>query len=119
MAKDKIVLDSDRDGYFLVWFIAEVADLGATLGEDTYTAADLAKAKPADWAHIKATITAGQTAGAVRRGPAGYRWETKADAAAALRAVNAVLKDTSSKPWPTWAVEARAAGWTPPKNWKP
>lgn len=119
MAKDKIVLDADRDGYFLVWFLAEEGDMGATLGEDTYTADDLKKAKPADWAHIKATITAGQTTGVVRRGHNGYRWESAADAKRARSAVTAVLKDTSSKPWPTWAVEARAAGWKPPKNWKP
>jgi len=26
---------------------------------------------------------------------------------------------TSLRPWPAWAVQASAAGWKPPKGWKP
>ena len=119
MANDQLVVDKDRSGYYICWYFPETGDVGAFLGESTYTAAQLAKAKPADWEHIKATITAGQTAGVERVDRDGYRWESRADAFAALRAIKVAIKDKSNKPWPQWAVQAKAAGWTPPKGWKP
>lgn len=119
MPKDKLIIDSDRDGYFIAWFISDVDDIGATLGEETYTEAQLTKAKSGDWEHIKATVVAGQTSGVERHGSNGYRWESLTAAKRALRAINAALKDKSGKTWPEWAVKAKAAGWTPPKGWTP
>jgi hypothetical protein len=119
MSNAQLVVDADRLGYYICWYFPDEGDQGGTLGESTYTAAQLAKAEPADWEHIKATITAGQTAGVERAGHDGYRWESRTDAFAALRAIKAAIKDKSNKPWPEWAVQAKAAGWKPPKGWKP
>lgn len=119
MAKDRIVLDADRLGYFLAWYFPEEGDIGATLGESEYTEEQLARAKPNDWEHVKATITASRTDGVERCGSDGYRWQSKTKAQAALRAINAAIKDRASKPWPDWAVKAKAAGWKAPENWKP
>lgn len=119
MAKDKLVVESDREGYYIVWYLAEIGDLGAILGEETYTEAQLAKAGENDWEHIKATVVASKMSGVKRHGHSGYRWESAAKAVAALRAVKAALKDKSKKPWPAWALEAKAAGWKPPKGWTP
>jgi hypothetical protein len=115
------VLSLIEDPRNYCWRIAWTFDgeEGAILGEcGGYTDADLAKAKTDDWDHIAATVAASKTAG-VERDERGYYWESRKDAQAALRACKASVKDKSSKPWPDWAVKAKAAGWKPPKNWKP
>lgn len=110
--------DSDRYYYRISWYDAEEGDYGATLGEETYTERQLAKAKPEDWEHIAAVVTAGKSKG-VQRDSYGYYWESRSDAAQALREIKVVLKLKSGKPWPDWAVKAKSAGWKPPKNWTP
>lgn len=119
MAKDKLVLDEDRNGlYRIVWHLADEGDYGATLGEMRYTVRDLAKATSEDWDHIAATVALGQTVG-VQRDSDGYYWDSHTQARAALRAAQLVLKTKASKPWPEWATQAAAAGWKPPKGWTP
>jgi len=44
-----------------------------------------------------------------------HRWKIRAE----RHGCDSVIKDKSNKPWPQWAVQAKAAGWTPPKGWKP
>ena len=48
----------------------------------------------------------------------GYWFETYDKAKAALAEANRCLL-TGEAPWPAWAVQAKAAGWTPPEGWKP
>lgn len=47
-----------------------------------------------------------------------FVFETKAQAVKALRAVNAKLYYRKQE-LPEWAKRALAAGWSPPKEWKP
>ena len=116
---DRLIIESERIGYQIVWFLEEESDTGARLGESTYSERDLAKAKPEDWDHITATITASKTVGVQRDGHNGYYWESRKDAAAALKAIKFALKDKGAKPWPEWAVKATAEGWKAPKGWTP
>lgn len=38
----------------------------------------------------------------------------------ALRFARAAYKQAKANaPWPVWALQAKAAGWTPPEGWKP
>lgn len=119
MSRATLVLECARGGYewWIIWIID--GDSGATLGEDTYTEKDLAKAKPGDWEHVAATIAVSKTEGVTRLGVNGYRWESEEDAKKALRAAKAAIKDKSKKPWPEWATKAVANGWNPPKGWTP
>ncbi len=121
MAKDKIVFDEmayEKYRNKLIWFLPEDDDFGAVIGDDLYTEQELASAKSDDRPHMIATITAGKTAD-VERDLNGYHWPTKAKAEAALRAINAALKNDTGAPMPDWAVKASAAGWKAPKGWKP
>jgi hypothetical protein len=54
----------------------------------------------------------------------GYEFEAPAWARKFRAAMNAALKSARSEydsnvPWPEWAKQAEAAGWKPPKGWKP
>ena len=54
----------------------------------------------------------------------GYEFESDATCRRFRAAMNAALKSALSEydsnvPWPEWAKQAEAAGWKPPKNWKP
>jgi hypothetical protein len=112
-----LVIDERDYRFSIIWVID--GEEGATLGEDTYTDKQLAKASPEDRDHILATITASKAPGATRDGSYGYWWESKTQAAAALRAIKKTLRADNGAPWPEWTVPALAAGWKPPKKWKP
>lgn len=122
MPKDKLIIDPNSPAYVtrIVWFIAESEDLGANLGETTYTARDLEKAtSPSERDHIAATIAAGKSKG-VERAQDCYEWNSVAEARQALRECNAAIAAARSKvPWPDWALKAKGAGWKPPKGWAP
>ena len=47
----------------------------------------------------------------------GYFWESLKSARAALAAISLAVQ--SGKPWPEWAVKAKASGWKAPKGWAP
>jgi hypothetical protein len=50
----------------------------------------------------------------------GFYFDTMAKAKKALKAANIALNEGMSKAaWPEWAIQAQAAGWTPPSGWKP
>jgi hypothetical protein len=119
--KLEIFESSGDQRHYIAWVDTTDGEEGARLGESRYTERDLASASPENWVHIKATLVAEQTAGVIvpRERWRNFQWERAADAKAALRAIRAALRDKSSKPWPEWAVKAKAAGWVPPKGWKP
>lgn len=118
MARDRLIIDDNDYGiYRIVWYLAENQDIGGVLGDEEYTDEQLAKClSDEDRQHIVATIAASKTID-VRCDSNGYFWETKAQATMALRACNAALR--TKMVWPEWATKASAAGWKPPKNWKP
>lgn len=47
-----------------------------------------------------------------------FLFETQSSATAALRVAKTALKNIDV-PMPSWATQALAAGWKPPKGWKP
>ena len=114
MPKDKLVLDQNRDGRWLIgWYLAEDEDIGMYLGEGHPHSADSKDE------HDIASRAAFE-AGPCTTYSDSYRWESRADAHRALRAANAALTDARSKvPLPDWAKQALAAGWKMPKGWKP
>jgi hypothetical protein len=117
---DTLMVTNEKQGeYRITWYIEEDQDLGGSLGDgQTYTQRDLEAASPCDWEHIKATMTASSTDG-VERDMYGFFWTSRKAANAALRAVKAAINDKTNKPWPDWAIKAKAAGWDPPKGWTP
>lgn len=123
--KDRLVVTEDHYMYRIVWMIAE-DDFGegAMLGqgpEHKWKEERLESCKgnkDMEWEHVMATITAGKSPG-VEHDAQGYYWESSSAATKALTMIRAQLKDKSKKPWPSWALEAKAAKWTPPKGWTP
>jgi hypothetical protein len=99
------------------WYFPDEGEFGAMLGEERYTEADIAKAKPDDREVVVAYLAALKTEG-VQQGSSRIFWETRKHASNALRAIKAAVVN-DEKPWPEWAVKARAEGWKPPKGWKP
>lgn len=125
MGRDRLIVHQYDYKYRLTWYIAEDDDLGGSIGETRYSAADLVDGMPReDRDCAVAFLAAKTTPGARTSGSGKYDqdvwWETKAEATAALRTVNAALKaDRSATPWPEWTKQATAAGWKPPKGWAP
>lgn len=105
-------------GYRISWFVD--GDVGATLGEQEFTAKQVEKSKDTDeWEYRLCNYVASKTQG-VSQDANGYMWETQREAKAALKVIRAALKDgRSRRPWPDWAIKAKAAGWTPPNGWTP
>lgn len=115
---ESLAIEGREYEWTIVWIID--GDTGATLGQDVYKDADLARVDDDSWDHIAATLAVSKTKGAKhndRRHQ--YEWERLEDAKAALRVARAAVKDKSGKPLPEWAVKALAAGWKAPKGWSP
>lgn len=49
-----------------------------------------------------------------------FYWASKGGAARAMRVVRlALLESQEGRQWPSWAKQAIAEGWKPPKRWRP
>ena len=127
---DSIELNEQHGRFYLVWCVD--GDFGAQVGEGGLSqgAVDdkLLHARRAGdqgdteyWA-VESCVASDV---AIQRDERGYFWESATVATKALRAARAVLKmerlrvKNKETPWPEWALQAKAAGWTAPKNWKP
>lgn len=116
-----------REGAFLVmeqtseelwriwWHVAEWDDTGGCLGEGGERSSNPPKDKDA-WECWQAERCVEPLADG--RDSSGFYFESKAKAQAALRAANEGLH-SGEAPWPAWALQAKDAGWIPPKGWKP
>ena len=121
MAKDKLVVIEDHYQYRIQWLLQDDDDdMGAILGQggERFSAKMVARAKPENWEHEMATHVARQDK-FVERDNEGFYWESIGRAKAVLKLINVALKDRSKRPWPSWALEAKANGWTPSKGWTP
>ena len=121
MAKDKLIIVEDHYCYRIQWLLQEDEDdTGAILGQggERFSIEQVAKAKSDDWEHRMATHVADQDE-YVLSDNEGFYWESDSRAKAVLKMINIALKDKSKKPWPAWALEAKAHTWTPPKGWTP
>ena len=126
---DKLVIgEGHKVPYIIYWQIRADGsdDIGAVLGEESSLTIigyknSLLKANinKDEREHMIASVAAMDTEG-YQCSPEGFYWETKKEAQVALRYINLRLKsDREDRPWPEWAIQAKTAGWTPPKNWKP
>lgn len=116
----KIDVFEERRGYVLRWIVD--GDCGGEIGElDPPTKMPTtSNAERENWIVYKA---AEPFAEPDKDKYEGFTFESLSKARTALRAVRAALRvDAAAQqgvPWPAWAVTAQAAGWKPPRGWKP
>lgn len=105
-----------RGEFRIAYYFEEDSDFGAFLGESSTDGKDKAPKKPEEWEHWRANKVCVDLQ--AEQDNRGFYWHTKAKATAALRQIKEALKH-ADKPLPEWAEKALAAGWKPPKGWKP
>jgi hypothetical protein len=115
----KLDLDQDSHGYCIAWWDTEDdiegdLRLGETLSSEDdgeiadhiYITTELRKIYPPD--RIESEV---------------FYWDSLSSARKALRHARALWKAFKEKkrgrPWPEWAIKAKAEGWVPAKGWKP
>lgn len=81
-----------------------------------YWAVELAAAM---WAASRPDDVTYQGLGGPRIGVLSYKQATAYLRAMRTAALGALRAFDAKTPWPEWALTAQAAGWTPPKGWKP
>jgi hypothetical protein len=115
----KLVVDDQREGWIIGWASPEDGVVDAVIGNE-YFPAD----KDPDRAWCISTDTlkeyfTKQEWGLPEPGEP-FAFESERHAKEALRLINAKLHYAKqNKPIPDWAEKALAAGWSPPKGWKP
>ncbi len=121
MTIPKIDVFEERRGYVLRWIVDD--DCGDEIGEldpPTDMPTSNALGERENWIAYKAAEPFAE----LNKGKyEGFTFESLTKATAALRAVRAAFRadDAAQQgtPWPAWAVTAQAAGWKPPRGWKP
>jgi hypothetical protein len=117
MAKDRLVVFESQGVYRIGWYLVDEQDMGMTIGEDLD---DIHRSTEKD--HVAVTMAL-KDQEETQRDNNGFYWETKAMANRTLTFAKHIaslsLKSKSSVEWPAWTKKALAAGWKPPKNWKP
>lgn len=131
----KIDIFLDRYEYHIAW--VDEDDEGAWIGQDAATptyalTGKLAEAKKKrdfeEYEYLAVELASrewvGKAGEGVSRANDGYAFESMAKTKKFLIAMRAAMKVARSEfetgiPWPDWAKQAKAAGWKPPKGWKP
>jgi len=112
-------IDEQDGAWRVAWYLPEDEDFGAYVGDrdvSEYTGGSDEK-KKARWEIMTADAAAKPFADG-RKDMYGYRFDSEKQARLAMLAANTSLLN-SGAPMPDWAVKATAAGWKPPKGWKP
>lgn len=115
--KDKLVVEESRRpfGYRIWWFLAEEQELGACVGSGNFWKKKEAPSNREEW-ECWAVECAIHSLPDMVCDSEGFYWESKTEAAKALKIAKEALKQ--DRPMPKWAMEALKQGWTPPKGWK-
>lgn len=111
----------DEDNYYLVWITTLDNDYGPEEGMYLGEGSEFdTMSKPADRDMRESWIAhhAARNLSDSRARNGRFLFNTRAKAMLALKEANRALH-ADEKPWPHWAVEAKANGWMPPKGWKP
>lgn len=116
------VIEDSEGRHRIQWYFPEEDDWGALLGEDREVVSEekLATSSGGDWDHF-AVLHALQV-GATHDGQDrdGFFWTSEKAAKAACKAAKTFVRaKRGEKPWPGWAIQAKAAGWSPPDGWVP
>lgn len=102
------------DQWAIYWFVVSEDDLGMAIGED---------GNDTNEGHVIGTALSMFCAANRLDQPKPHRryvFPSERLAKAALNSINAALNSSAmNSPMPEWAQTALAAGWTPPKGWKP
>jgi hypothetical protein len=116
-------IDQERGGYYrLVWYFD--GDYGMVCGENPKLARTAPKRRRGQTEEDhRSDLEAHAVEKAIKplahgRDERGFYWESVVAAHRAYRVACSVLSGKET-PWPQWAIQAKAAGWTPPKGWKP
>jgi hypothetical protein len=119
------VVESD-DEYRLKWWISEDEDYGATVGERGELPTE---DSDIEWYTAEVVCfrlyKANQDSDTFGLDYQGFWWSSKVRATKVLTQIHAETQVALStgkgaeNPWPDWAITAKAAGWKPPKGWKP
>ena len=108
--------EGSNDLYRIAWFIREEGDIGGTLGETPIGHSDTRPTEKSEYEVWQADRSVKALAdGCDGRG---FYFESRKKGLLALKAANDALL-SGDAPWPAWALQAKAAGWTPPEGWKP
>ena len=110
-----LAIDERADGFYIAWFIPEDGDFGGYIGEHEETS-ETPPDKKEDWENWVVYQTVKSLAD--DKDSRGFVFDTMKKAKVALAGANNALLNGHA-PWPAWAVQAKAAGWTPPEGWKP
>lgn len=111
---DYLTVDYDNysHAYNIGWFLKEDQEVGSLLGEN------LENDSREDWEDRVATLAVQPLSEYRASNQGAFCFETETAAKRALNVANAALF-AGEKPWPEWAILAKAAGWKPPEGWKP
>ena len=123
---DKLVVVEDRQaGFRIQWQLDDdMFDTGGFLGQSKREPSNKVP-KDQDsreyWAYEKAGFQIIKEGDQDTRGhdSTGFWWESHLEARTALTRIKAVATALMDVSWPEWAKTALAAGWKPPKGWKP
>lgn len=113
-----VIRNSGRGIWRVVWYFPDDGENGATLGEGGVPI-------PKQWgrsrdAGKREAYAIDRALIEFPRDNCGFWWESKDEARRAMALAQAACESAhAAKPWPAWAVKARAAGWKAPKGWKP
>lgn len=113
-----LALNERSDGYYVIgWWDPNSDCFGAFLGEGL---ASFETPRDRDeWEFWIADKAVAEFAEERVKTIAPFRFKNQKIARLALSAANKALREGNDVPWPAWAIQAQAAGWTPPKGWKP
>lgn len=114
-----LVIREEASGYVIYWEDPkDDLDIGASVGESYKAGAPVLEEETKDEWEVRVAAEAAAPFVDEKPNYGGFIFYKLATARKALAAANKYLL-TGEKPWPTWAKTALAAGWKPPKDWKP
>lgn len=130
MAKDKLEVAEDGGMYWISWWLSDVEDYGASLGDDgarcPYSREQIKAEQDLEKRESMAFVIAAYSIALPSKPYSGhvphrgFYWESRRDAEAALRQIKAEAKAIlQGAGLPEWAKTALAQGWKPPRGWKP
>ena len=111
-----LAINERVEGIYIAWYIPEDGDFGGYIGEGAERDEEPSGNDLEAWENWAAYQTIKIHADG--KNIQGFFFNTIRKARTALAAANETLT-TKSRPWPSWAIQAKEAGWTPPEGWKP